>query len=132
MWKLRLWDKLYCMSHPLQRRSTRILDRIVGTTAARRKDLVPGVARRECVAVRDLLAMAATDRWVKLLCTRASETKVKLSRLSGSILILIFKSLVNDIIRKCFNLHRNMPEDHCKGRVRGRGTETWPCHPKLI
>ena len=64
--------------YPNVQRSTRIWERIVGAAAARQRELVAGAAPRECAAERDILAMAAMDRWAvtNLIC--ASKMKVNL------------------------------------------------------
>ena len=60
--------------------STRIYGDIVGVNA-KRKDLVPGVAQRDSVVVRDGLAVAVMDKWETPLIMFVSE-KIQVLKLN--------------------------------------------------
>ena len=61
-----------------KQRYTKTLERTAGWDAVRHRELVTGVAQRECAALRNIVAMAATGRLEETPITSASKTKVEL------------------------------------------------------
>ena len=59
-------------------RYTKTSEKTAGGAVVRHRELVTGVAQRECAAARDIGAMAATGRWEETPITSASKTKVEL------------------------------------------------------
>ena len=71
----------------------RILERIVTATATGWTDIATGVAQRDYVAERDILATAAMGKWEETITTCASQQKVTLSKLSRSIIIVTYPTI---------------------------------------
>ena len=57
-------------------RYTKTLERTAGGAAVRHRELVTGVAQRECAALRNLRAMAATGRLEEKCFTSASKVEL--------------------------------------------------------